>query len=265
MNNTKIDWCDCSYNPVTGCLKDCPYCYAKEIVKRFQGYDDGNGTVTVYNPSKDLVALAEPFTITSKFGVSRRAAFPYGFDPTLHEYRLDEPFRKKRPKTIFVCSMADLFGSWVPDKWIEKVFDSCRKAPWHRYLFLTKNPSRYIKLKNAGKLLKGDNVWYGATCTNPDEIPSWFSEVGKNTFLSVEPLLQDFGVSDKIKQSGVKWVIVGAMTGVFAKTREPKTEWICNLILSCGFAKADMFFKSSLTGIVGEENMLREFPWEAKK
>ena len=38
MNKTRIEWCDSTWNPVTGCLHGCPYCYAEKIAKRFGGY-----------------------------------------------------------------------------------------------------------------------------------------------------------------------------------------------------------------------------------
>ncbi|MFR1061782.1 MAG: DUF5131 family protein [Enterocloster sp.] len=59
--------------------------------------------------------------------------------PTFHKYRLNE-YQNKKSRNIFVCSMADLFGEWVPDEWIEEVFEACDNAPQHNYLFLTKNP-----------------------------------------------------------------------------------------------------------------------------
>ena len=59
--------------------------------------------------------------------------------------------------------MADLFGEWVPDEWIQAVIDACAAAPQHRYLFLTKDPGRYCDLERAGLLPSGDNYWFGAT------------------------------------------------------------------------------------------------------
>ncbi|MCL2461960.1 MAG: phage Gp37/Gp68 family protein, partial [Defluviitaleaceae bacterium] len=80
------------------------------------------------------------------------APYPFYFKPTFHRYRLGEPARMKKPKNIFVCSMADMFGDWVPDEWIKAVFEACEAIPRHRYLFLTKNPARYKALAMAGKL-----------------------------------------------------------------------------------------------------------------
>lgn len=121
---TRIDWCDATFNPITGCLHGCEYCYAKRIAERFGIKPFGNVEPT---------ELLEPVVLNDK-----AEPYPLGFSPTFHRYRLDEPQHWKKPRTIFVCSMADLFGDWVPDEWIKAVFDACEKAPQHRYLFLTK-------------------------------------------------------------------------------------------------------------------------------
>ena len=130
MNKTKIEWCDSTWNPVTGCLHGCEYYYARRIAERFGGCD---------NPI-DSRELLQPMTITRRNGKAVDAPFPFGFEPTLHRYRLDEPYQR-RGLNIFVCSMADLFGEWVPDEWIEEVMNACLLSPQHRYLFLTKNPA----------------------------------------------------------------------------------------------------------------------------
>ena len=132
MNDTKIEWCDMTWNPVTGCLHGCEYCYAKKVAHRF----DGKVFDTSPLPGGLHVLEDRP----------PWPPYPYGFAPTFHRYRLGDPASKTKGKTIFVCSMADLFGSWVPTKWIVDVLDACLAAPQHRYLFLTKNPKRYLEL-----------------------------------------------------------------------------------------------------------------------
>lgn len=129
MNKTKIDWATMSWNPVTGCRHGCPYCYARRTATRFNaGLEDPAPL------AGGLHVLPEKIKATP---------YPYGFEPTLHRYRLGQPQNTKEPQTVFVCSMADLFGRWVPTSWIVEVLDACRKAPQHRYLFLTKNPARF--------------------------------------------------------------------------------------------------------------------------
>jgi len=112
MNITKIEWCTKTWNPVTGCLHNCPYCYARKQVCRFKGD---------YIQSLDRKFLHEidtPKERTTKKGKIIKAAYPYGFEPTLYNYRLNEPITHKKPQNIFVCSMADLFGDFIPEKWI---------------------------------------------------------------------------------------------------------------------------------------------------
>ena len=153
MIKTKIEWCDSSWNPVSGCLHDCPYCYARGTANRFKGCNLSPNGVS----DEIIVELEEKLEVTNKDSITRTAAYPYGFTPTLHKYRLQDPLKKGLGKTIFVCSTADLFGKWVPDEWITQVFDVCKQALNHRYLFLTKNPARYYELAEKGLLPTGDS------------------------------------------------------------------------------------------------------------
>ena len=142
MNKTAIDWCDVTWNPVTGCKRDCPYCYARGIARRFCG-----GT-----PDGGEHFLDEPMIKRGKAMQDARVdPYPYGFDPTFHRYRLGEPAEMRKGKDIFVCSMADLFGPWVPLRWIMEVMDACLAAPQHNYLFLTKFPEQYKSLDHSNQ------------------------------------------------------------------------------------------------------------------
>lgn len=139
---TKIDWCDSTWNPVTGCLRGCEYCYARRIAERFRA-KEFSGAYTVNeeeNVPRTNYELKEPVkrccTDAKGLHVYEKAPYPFGFVPTFHRYRLDDPKHWTKPKNIFGCSMADLFGEWVPDEWIKEVLKACEAAPWHRYLFL---------------------------------------------------------------------------------------------------------------------------------
>lgn len=252
MNKTKIEWCDSTWNPVTGCLHGCEYCYARRIAERF-----GTG----WEPVKNLYpVLDKPMCgMRSMAKKGRVEPFPYNFRPTFHRYRLEEPQRKKKPQTIFVCSMADLFGDWVPDEWIEEVFDACKKAPQHRYLFLTKNPVRYARLAVAGKLPKVDNMWYGSTLDSM-KATRYPGRFGDNTFLSIEPVLErmDVGLGSFGRS---RWIIIGAETGNRKEKVVPEKEWIDTICKAADLTQASVFMKDSLLPIMGEENMRREFPW----
>ncbi len=250
MNKTKIEWCSQTWNPVTGCFHNCEYCYARKIAERF-----GRRM-----PDKSAYPL-EHNGVHSLECKIRGNPYPFIFEPTLLKYRLDEPTLKKKPQNIFVCSMADLFGSWVPDEWIETVFETCKKASQHRYLFLTKNPQRYINLAEAGKLPVGENMWYGTTATIHDNPFFWGDRW--NTFISIEPIQADFeNAGQHMCKEYAQWIIVGAETGNRKEKIVPKKEWIDGIVRTCKETGIPLFMKDSISKIMGEENMVREFPWK---
>ncbi len=250
MNKTKIDWCDSTWSPVTGCLHGCEYCYARRIAERFGGHTmDGDTTIdSLYDE-----VLDEALYIERASGEKVNAPYPFGFKPTLHRYRLDE-YRNKKGRNIFVCSMADLFGSWVPDSWIEEVFKACERAPQHNYLFLTKNPNRYIRLSELGKLPSKDNMWYSSTVTAMEEY--FCSKETFNTFLSIEPI---FASISPLTISGVKWIIIGAETGRRKDKVIPERKWIEDIVNECKKSDIPIFMKSSLADIWGEP-LIQKFP-----
>lgn len=269
MNKTKIEWCDSTWNPVTGCLHDCEYCYARKIAHRFGKPDTGNaGGIIDPRSGCKLHEIDEPVIDVL---VNKRIPYPYDFSPTLHKYRLNEPQKWSDPHTIFVGSMADLFGEWVPDEWIDAVIDACKEAPQHRYLFLTKNPKRYAELDD-GKRMRlppKNNMWYGATTTNSLQLSVAIKSFGSlssnaKTFLSVEPILEDISQCEEwskaIYYKYVDWVIIGAETGNRKNKVVPEKAWIDNICESADVAQIPIFMKDSLIPIVGEENMRREFP-----
>lgn len=252
MNKTKIEWCDSTWNPVTGCLHNCPYCYARKIANRF-----GQNTDIEFNPETtvDLITKADN-------------PYPYGFHPTFHRYRLSDPIYKTI-QNIFVCSMADLFGEWVPDEWIDKVFRACEKAYQHRYLFLTKNPSRYKEVYRS-ELDYRYNYWFGTTATDDKSFEECGYELFEasgatdkrhaNRFMSIEPL------SERIKEASLQnvehldWVIIGAETGNRKDKVIPHPGWIVDIAEACKSNNVPVFMKDSLVPVIGERNMLREFP-----
>jgi len=256
MNKTKIDWCDMTWNPVTGCLHNCPYCYAAKIARRFGNHQD--------DPN-EIYVLDRPEYIYADNGEGTINTYPFDFNPTFHAYRLDEPLKIKKPQNIFVCSMADLFGDWIPDEWIKQVFEACLKAPQHRYLFLTKNPKRYMKLFSAsltqGPIIDNlpDNFWFGITATNGDEPFFWSHR--HNNFLSIEPIQDEFGKYYRMfNASFVNWVIIGAETGNRKGKIIPKKEWIENIVNYCKEKNVPVFMKNNLAGI-WKEPLIQEYPW----
>lgn len=195
MNKTKIEWCDYTFNPVTGCKHGCKYCYASKIAIRFTGH----------------------------------------FNPTFHPKRLKDKMPKK-PSKIFVCSMADLFGDWVPSDWIEQILMRvvCQN-PQHTFMFLTKNPKRYSEYGFPS------NTMLGVTINTKNDLERMEiltkQKRQDSLFVSIEPLLDDFTGVDF---SGVDLIIVGAMTG--AGAIKPKREWIESI------KHRNIFYKDNLGG-----------------
>ena len=258
--NTKIDWCDTTWNPVTGCYHDCEYCYARGIAKRFGGYNiDPVGesiVIRTYN-GVQIAELENQVSKVDKNYVVRVAPYPYEFMPTFHRYRLDEPARWTQPRNIFVCSMADLFGEWVPHEWIYEVFKVCKATPWHRYLFLTKNPKRYSDLFLRSE---PENVWLGASYTGAWEYER--TSVVKKRFLSIEPLLMRIPpLTANTIALWNDWVIIGAETGKRTDKVKPEKEWIDTIVRSCEAVGTPVFMKESLREIMGDD-FKQEFPWE---
>ncbi|MDO9492828.1 DUF5131 family protein [Acetobacterium sp.] len=255
MNKTKIEWCDSTWNPVTGCLHDCEYCYARKIANRFKC-------------STEVFANKVEYSEMISSGIyegTYRCAFPFGFKPTFYNERLVIPNNWKKGRNIFVCSMADLFGDWVPDEWINEVMKACANAPQHNYLFLTKNPERYAELINAGLIISAPNMWYGSTATSSrmKRFVRLAQDNAKyNTFISIEPLTEKWDINPYGEFENTQWVIIGAETGNRKEKVVPEKEWIEEIVEQCDKTKTPVFMKDILVPIIGEENMRREFPKE---
>lgn len=224
MNRTKIDWCDYTWNPVTGCLHDCSYCYARRIAERFNG----------------------------------GKAYPFGFGPTSHlSKRINEPALIKKSSKIFVCSMADLFGEWswkVPwngghmagNAVINSVFETVNKCPQHTFFFLTKNPRRYREFKIP------HNAWAGTTVNNHNDLVRIYHlPLEGNRFISIEPLLGDINIAGWLF---IDWIIIGAQTGPGAKP--PKPEWVQSIIDQAHARNIPVFVKKN----VHWPKVIKEFP-----
>ena len=259
-SKTKIDWADATWNPVTGCLHGCEYCYARRIAERF-----GSKQMPIF---ADYPVLHEPVRCTDTYaymrdiGISTGKIQPYPFDflPTFHRYKLDEPQRWKKPRTIFVCSMADIFGDWVPDEWIQEVFQACEAAPQHRYLFLTKNPERLNRLAREGKLPQ--KHWYGYSAS--DESMLWqFHHAEEclieHLFVSIEPILKPMQPCFST-HTPADWVIVGAETGNRKAKVTPERDWIMKIADECSYSGRPLFMKESLRELMGDD-FRQEFPW----
>ena len=269
MNRSRIEWCDHTWNPITGCRHDCSYCYARNMTARFAGdvrlnkmakadyklleAADGNGYIYVL----DKPMLNE---------TGNPLVYPFGFEPTYHRYRMNTLDKLKMGNNIFVGAMADVFGKWVPDECIMEILNECIKRSQHNYLFLTKNPVRYIELFEKDLLPIRENMWYGLTVTNSEQghIAEQIMQdmpVKAHTFLSIEPILEDVSeVLDSTIAKIVDWVIIGAETGRRKKKVSPAKEWIDKIVSLCDKSNVPIFMKDSLIPIMGEEDMRRDYP-----
>jgi len=216
-----VDWARWTWNPVTGCEHGCTFCYAREIAN-----------------SKRMSAV-----------------YPNGFEPTFHEYRLDAPKNTNKPDTddsrdgrVFVCSMADLFGKWVPDNWVKAVFDSCLKSPEWEYLFLTKWPARYSQMP----LIPA--AWYGASVIKQSDVKRIESAMQKITddsvtrWVSLEPMLEP------IKFNDLSWcdlVVIGSQTSTtqsdgYVAEFAPEFDWVVDVVNQCRAAGVPYYLKANL-------------------
>ena len=267
--NTKIDWCDATWNPVTGCYHGCEYCYARAISRRFGAH------ITNWQYER-IHEIEKPWTRTVSYKSGGETVketyvcpYPLDFEPTLHRYRLNELKHYKKPRNVFVCSMADLFGKWVPERWIKAVLDACRDNPQHRYLFLTKNPQRYDELEDKGIITEKDtNFWLGSTTEDVNKDMLHYSSV-MHTFQSCEPMLAPWPPAGEPNRKAMdnhwtpEWVIFGAETGTRKGKVIPEKSWVDNAVRMCRNIGAKVFMKESLRGIMGDD-FIQEFPWGAE-
>lgn len=205
-----IEWTGSTWNPVTGCVKispGCMHCYAERMAKRLQ-------------------AMGQP-------------NYARGFDLALHERALDLPLKWKKPQTIFVNSMSDLFLKDVPVAFIKKVFDVMNRAHWHTFQVLTKRADRLLEL--SPELPWKQNIWMGVTVENADythRIDCLRNTGAYVKFLSIEPLL---GPMPRLNLEGLDWVIVGGESGPGA--RPMSSEWVLDIRDQCSKAQVPFFFK----------------------
>lgn len=232
LNQTNIGWTDRTWNPITGCYgpggthenqKRCPYCFAENVA-------------------------------TVKYAKS----FPRGFDYHFREDRLGDPLTRKKTAKIFVCSMADLLGNWVPTKDIVKILETIRKTPHLTYQLLTKNPERYL---DSDLYPWPRNCWLGASATNQEQWDRAIEVFNRNTFynckfISAEPLLE------KIDPHGIMnihQVIVGAQTGSNGqRVFSPPRSWVSEFYHATRKHDIKLFLKRNLG--IPEVESFREMP-----
>lgn len=209
-HNSPIEWTESTWNPVTGCTKisdGCKNCYAERLAKR-------------------LKAMGQP-------------NYRNGFGLTLQPQALELPLGWKKPQTIFVNSMSDLFHIDIPLEYIQKVFNVMAKADWHKFQVLTKRADRLKEFSN--DLNWQSNIWMGVSVENQKVIHRIDDLRETNAhikFLSVEPLL---GRLPNLNLSGIDWVIVGGESG--PKARPMEESWVLEIREQCEEFGVPFFFK----------------------
>lgn len=210
MAKSAIEWTGSTWNPVTGCTKTspgCKNCYAERMAKRLQ-------------------AMGQP-------------NYANGFELAMHPRSLELPLSWKKPQTIFVNSMSDLFLEEVPTDFIKQVFDVMKRAHWHTFQVLTKRSARLAELGR--ELPWSQNIWMGVSVENQDctfRIDHLRDCDAQVKFLSMEPLL---GPTPDLCLQGIDWVIVGGESGPGA--RPMQEEWVVEIKDQCLRADVPFFFK----------------------
>lgn len=237
--NEHISWAAWSWNPVTGCLHGCDYCYARDLATK----------------------------------ASFAHAFPAGFTPLFHHERLDAPANTRVPAAVdrdprkgrvFVCSMADLYGRWVPQEWIDAVHGSMLASPQWEYLTLTKFPDRYVGLDFPS------TAWVGTSVDEQKRVriaERAFAEISdvKVRWLSLEPLLEPLVFNDL---SMFDWVVIGSQTETrqpsgTVKAFAPPFEWVARIVAQARECGAAVYLKPNLLGDVHAQSPGMTLPQES--
>ncbi len=207
-----IEWARWSWNPVTGCKHNCIYCYARDIANRF---------------------------------------YEQKFEPTIIPERLAIPYHQPVPtvtapgyKNVFTCSMADLWGRWVPQEWIDAVLQAVTDNPQWNFLMLTKFPGRMAEQEWPV------NAWVGTSVDTQARVAAAekaFRNVKAGVrWLSCEPLLEPLQFTSL---DMFDWIVIGAQTrSSQAPEFQPPWEWVESLIVQARAAGCRVYLKTNVIG-----------------
>jgi len=227
QDSTSIEWAQWSWNPITGCKHDCPYCYARDIANRF------------------YKQKFEPSIYPARFNAPKNTNVPEKADE-------DVSFRN-----VFTGSMADIFGRWVPDEWVHRVIGVVKECPQWNFLFLTKFPQRVHEYEKE----LPSNAWMGTTVDCQDRVANAekaFSKMSGGTkWLSIEPMLTPLRFE---RLDLFDWVVIGgASPSAQTPKWTPPFDWISDLHQQARDAGCKIYHKDNLG--LGDDIRLREFPW----
>ncbi len=289
---TRIEWTDATWSPVTGCTKvseGCRHCYIERTPpfrmegRKFRcprcggsGYvEDSDGNRLAYGKSGQFIAGAR----CARCSGTGRAGIGDTTGVRMHEDRLDVPLRWRKPRKVFVCSMADLFHEAVSSSFIASVFAVMALTPQHTYQVLTKRPARMRALLTSGAFadLLGDtlgmmlfeqrisdydvtfplpNVWLGVTVEDQQRadqrIPILLDTPAAVRWLSCEPLLGPVDLDatgmdvtgtrgPESRPPAVDWVVAGGESGPNARPMHP--DWARSLRDQCAVAGVPYLYK----------------------
>lgn len=225
QSGSSIEWARWSHNTVTGCLHDCPYCYARDIANKMYSH---RFTPTFY---------------------PERLAGPGGVEVP-SEAKTDESYRN-----VFANSMSDLFGQWVPKEWIDATIEMARKNPQWNFLTLTKFPQRAAEFEFPANWWMGTTVDAQSRVANAEK--AFFKIRCKTKWLSVEPLLEPLSFE---RLDLFQWLVIG---GASESTKTPKWvpefDWVGDLTAAARKVGCRVYHKTNLE--LGDAIRLREFPW----
>lgn len=226
-----------TFNPITGCLNGCPYCYARKLANgRLRSRYLANKNVRNPRMSDDigLVSETDPFY------------------PRFWPERLWQPAResegRKKSLGIFTVDMGEFFGDWVPQEWQNKIFKVIRTCDYHRFYLLTKQPQNLANFSPFPP-----NCWLGVTATGATMAyqAHWYLQNqvdAKVKFLSLEPLLETISFD---ALDGIDWLIIGAQTKPY---RPPRKEWVEEIVSVANHAGTPIFLKDNLYPLLGLGN-----------
>ena len=252
MNRTSIEWVKnpdgtqgYTWNPITGCLNNCPYCYARKLA---------NGRLRPRYLANDNVAPIYPNIEGTR--IKARDLDP--FYPRFWPERSDDAFNYHcgKPKGIFVCDMSDLFGIGIPEEWTLNVMHVIEHRDQDRFYLLTKQPQNLIKFSPFP-----DNCWVGVTATDTSILYRalfYLADIkAKVRYISIEPFLNwslegysPNGLAASLKVA-VDWVIIGAQTKPY---KPPKIEWVQEIVAACDKAGIPVFLKDNLSPIFAKND-----------
>lgn len=195
--------------------------------------------------------------LRGKFGYLQEAPFTV----LLHESRLNEPLSWKKPHSVFVVDMGDLFHEQVPLEYLLRIFKVIISRRNHIFFILTKRPQRMVEFiygtlmpafhteqpRSIRELFRHflPHVWWGVTAENQyraeERVPRLLDIQSDNLFISAEPLLGPLSLNENMWLPQIKWVIVGGESG---KGCRPMLEdWAIQIGRECQYYKVPFYFK----------------------